>query len=370
MRRTGVQGCLQAALASLTALVFALVVPREAGAVSVYDKDGFTLDLGLRLQPRMELERAPRVGGGTDWQRDFLVRRSRLKAKGKMQGATFNLEWKIDQTDQIGVTPAASLENGYIQYPLCTGVDLRAGLYDQPFSRDRLTSDSRQLAVDRGAVSNVPDALGLADNVVGFEFLGSLRGGHTGYAVGLFDNRRFDGRLQDVPMVVGRLDLNFGMTKDVFQDAHFGNDKWYSLGVDGSYQGSIEAPPPSTADNGSNAAAGIDGMIDLPAGPRRIFAKAELNAIRTEPPAGGNRVDTTVWMVGMGVLLNQKLQPIVRFDRVRLDDSVGGGSRNITYVGANLYQNGHSLKIQGDVRFEAGTNESVDGARLQGQVDF
>jgi hypothetical protein len=44
--------------------------------------------------------------------------------------------------------------------------------------------------------------------------------------------------------------------------------------------------------------------------------------------------------------------------------------RDITYVGANLYQKGHSLKIQGDVRFQSGTNESVDGARLQAQIDF
>ena len=213
-----------------------------------------------------------------------------------------------------------------------------------------------------------PDALGLADNVVGFEFLGKVSGGRTEFAVGLFDNRRINGAFQDIPMVVGRLDFNLGATKDVFQDAHFGTDRWYSLGVNGSYQGSIEDA--TGADNGSNAAGGVDGMIDVPTGPGRLLMKGEINAIRSEPPAGGNRLDTTVWMVGAGLLLNEKFQPIIRFDRVRLDDAAGGGTRNITYVGANFYQNGHNLKIQGDVRLEGGTNESVDGVRLQGQIDY
>ena len=117
--------------------------------------------------------------------------------------------------------------------------------------------------------------------------------------------------------------------------------------------------------------AGVDGMIDVPAGPSRLLARGEFNTIQLKDPAGGNSVDTRMWMAGLGILLfHQRFQPIVRFDQVLLDDAVGGGSRNITYAGANFYQDGHKLKVQGDIRFEAGTQYAVDGGRLQAQVDF
>ena len=44
---------------ALLGFLFMMLMPAAARAVGVFDKDGFTLDLGLRLQPRMELERLP-----------------------------------------------------------------------------------------------------------------------------------------------------------------------------------------------------------------------------------------------------------------------------------------------------------------------
>lgn len=346
-----------------------LLASRAEGGLDVFESDDFSLQLGLRMQPRWELERVSASGSGKEWQRDFLIRRARLKANGKVHGANYLFEWKIDGTDRINGTPTAAVENAYIQYPLGGGVEMRAGLYDQPFSRERLTSDSKQLAVDRAAVSDVPDKLGLADNAVGFHFLGKVRGGRAEYALGLFDNRMIPGGFQDSPMVVGRVDLNFGSTESIFEDTHFGDESWYSVGLDGSYQGSIEDS--TGADEGTNRALGIDGMIDVPFGSERLFVRSEVNLIRTVAPGGGNAVDTSVWMVGLGFLiLKQRFQPMVRFDQIRLDDAVGGGTRDITYVGANFYQKGHNLKVQGDVRFEGGTGELVDGVRLQSQVDF
>ena len=335
--------------------------------VKVFDSPDQTLELGMRLQPRIEFERVP-TAGGSESRRDFLMRRARLKANGKMQTATYGFEWKIDGTDQFGASPSAQVENAWIQYPVGR-VELKAGLYDQPFSRDRLTSDSKQLAVDRGEVSNVPDALGLADNVVGLQVSGKVREGHVQYTAGLFDNRFIAAGQQDIPMAVGRLDLNFGSSKDVFQDAHFGTDRWCSLGLDGSFQGSIENA--TGADDSSNAAGGIDGMIDVPVGKARLLVKGEMNAIRTELHGGSAQHNSTVRMLGVGVLLlDQRLQPFVRFDQVRGDRWARGGTQDITYVGANFYQKGHSLKVQGDVRLQAGTADPVDGARLQAQVDF
>jgi phosphate-selective porin O/P len=351
----------------LTVACTLLAAPDVRGAVIVFEKEDFSLALGLRIQPRMELDRA---AGETEWRRDFLVRRTRIAAQGKMLEAQYKIEWKIDNTDRLNpATPSAQLENGYIQYPLGAGVELRAGLYDLPYSRDLLTSDSKHLAVDRGAVSSVPSALGLVDNGVGFQLMGNVRGGRAQYAVGLFDNRTIPQAFQDFPMLVGRLDLNFGSTQNIFMDAHFGDESWYSLGINGSYQGGLEDG--TGADDGSNGMAGIDGMIDVPAGFGRLFARAEANAIQTEDATGADAIDTSILMAGAGLLvLEQRLQPMVRFDHVRLDDSAGGGTTDITHMGANWYQKQHNLKVQADVRFESGTGESVDGVRLQGQIDF
>ena len=90
-----------------------------------------------------------------------------------------------------------------------------------------------------------------------------------------------------------------------------------------------------------------------------------------DPAGPGASVDTRTWMVGAGLLvLQDRLQPFIRFDEVRLDALAGGGIRDITYLGLNLYRKGHSLKFQGDLRFEANTSEPVDGMRLQAQLDF
>ena len=360
----------------LTALI-AVACARPGSAVTVFEEEGFTLGLGLRLQPRMELEREAGADGA-EWRRDFLLRRARLSASGKIQGVGYKMEWKIDGTDQVagssqtalGSLPSAQLENGYLQYPLSKSVEVRAGLYDIPYSRDRLTSDSQQLAVDRGAVSNVPNTLGLVDNGVGLHVIGKAAGGRAEYAVGLFDNRTIPTRLQDVPMLVGRLDLNFGSTKDIFMDAHFGEEKWYSLGVNGSFQGGIESDT-SNANEGSYAAVGVDGMIDVPMGSSRFFARSEVNSISITSPVGGDAITTTTLMAGVGILMfEQRIQPMLRYDQVRRDEAVGGGTQNITYVGGTFFQRKHNLKIQTDLRFESGTTESLDGGRLQAQVNY
>ncbi len=350
-----------------------MVLPVTAHAgVKVFDSPDHTLELGMRLQQRLEYETStPAPGGTTDGRRDFMVRRARLKANGKMQGVAYGFEWKIDGTDQTGSTPTAAVENAWFQYPLNgAALELKAGLYDAPFSRDLLTSDSRQLAVDRGEASAVPSAIGLVDNVVGFQLMGKTKDSKVSYIVGLFDNRTIAAAQQDVPMVAGRLEMNLASTKDVYQDAHFGTDRWYSFAVNGSYQGGIENPV-TGLDDSTHAAAGVDGMVDIPFGKCRLLGVGELNAIRVERSVGNTEYNSTVKMIGVGVLFNDRIQPFIRFDQVRSDAlAPRGGRRDITYVGANFYQRGHSLKIQGDVRMQAGTDDPVDGARLQAQMDF
>lgn len=359
-----------AARGTIASLFLALLPAVAAAGVLVFESPdkSHTLELGMRLQPRMEFENVSTANGSTDVRRDFMIRRARLKANGKMQGVTFGFEWKLDNTDQFGAVSTAAVENAWLQYPLGGGFDLRAGLYDQPFSRDLLTSDSKQLAVDRGEVSNVPSALGLADNIVGFSLYGKSKSGKLIYTAGLFDNRFILANRQDMPMVGGRIDWNLGSTKDVYQDAHFGEDKWYSIGVNGSVQSGIENA--AGLDDSSHTAGGVDAMMDVPFRNTRVIIRGEMNAVRAERIGTGEN-NTTVKMIGLGILMmKQRFQPFIRFDQQRGDPFVRGGRTDITYVGANVYQRGHSLKIQGDLRMQAGTNAPVDGGRLQAQIDW
>jgi hypothetical protein len=349
--------------------VLALTPDAVFAGYDIYEKDDQKLEIGMRLQPRMEYSRTAASGGGTEWLRDYMIRRARLKLNGKMQGVSFGFEWKIDGTDQNGVTPTAAVENAWMEYPLNKSLAVRAGLYDAPFSRDLLTSDSKQLAVDRGAVSAVPSTFGLVDNVVGFDLRGKTKSGRAQYVVGLYDNRTIPARRQDIPMLIGRVDLNLGSTKDIYQDAHFGTDKWYCLGINGQVQSSIDGPG-FTADSTSNEAAGVDGMIDVPMGRGRFFARGEINAIRQVVMGPAADRNSTIWMLGGGYLVKEKLQPFVRFDRIQGDTPIGGTPRDITYAGANFYQKKHNLKLQGDLQFVSGTGQSLDGGRLQAQIDF
>jgi len=371
-------------LLALAGLAAVITPPADAG-ITVFDGEDVTMELGLRLQPRIVVARGVEAfGGGPEWQRDFLVRRSRIKIGGKVYGVSYGLEWRLDGTGlNAGIAappPISGLENGWIQWPI-TGPELqvKAGLYDQPFSRDRLTSDSKQMVVDRSLVSGVPNALGMADNAIGVDLRGKIDGGRYTYVAGVYDNRTIWSALQNkMPMLVGRIDFNYGETGNVYRDAHFGDGSWYCLGVNGSYQSGLKAyvdeDDPSqglAGDDGKNAAFGVDGMVDFPAGPGRLMGRAEFNTISIEAPGSGTSVTTNVWMVGGGYLVwEQRLQPTIRFDQIIADDKEGGAKTNATFVGLNWYERGHNLKVQADVAFVSGTGDSFDGGRAQVQLDF
>jgi hypothetical protein len=363
------------------------IEPPDPPKVTVVDTEDFVLKVGMRMQPRLSFSKGLSADESeVVWRRDFMIARSRLKLAGKMANAKFSFEWRFDGTGRgaglVNEALATAVENMYIQWPLAgPEFQVRAGLYDQPFSRDRLTSDSKQMGVDRGIVSGTASFLGMADNVIGVDLRGSVADGRYWYAVGVFDNRTIEGPLQNqMPMIVGRVDLNLGSSKNVYRDAHFGDDSWYSIGGNFNYQSKLEDDAGN--DEGENSAFGFDGMIDVPVNEMRVLVRGEVNSIGVKAPTGGDTVRNNVWMLGGGWLFwDQRLQAIVRFDQILtkeeglipdlpfLEDIIDG-SGNIMMVGLNLYQMGHNLKIQGDLSFASGTGDSVDRGRLQAQIDF
>ena len=101
------------------------------------------------------------------------------------------------------------------------------------------------------------------------------------------------------------------------------------------------------------------------------MVRGEINAVRIEATGAATDKNSTIRMIGAGYLMmKDHLQPFVRFDQIRGDAPIGGVERDITYAGANFYQKGHGLKVQGDLQFVSGNGESLDGGRLQAQIDF
>src|SRR5262245_49965401 len=146
-----------------------------------------TFKPGMRLQTRYAHD------GGTN-NNDISLFRFRLKASGEAWKAKYGLEMKIDGTGRTGVSPNAAVENAWLDYTFVPEYLVgRAGLYDVPFSRDALTSDSKLLFMDRSLIKDALTGFGLADNGIGVMARGRPLGGHLEYDVGAFNNDRFDG---------------------------------------------------------------------------------------------------------------------------------------------------------------------------------
>lgn len=158
---------------------------------------------GVRVQVRY-------LHDGATKNNDIAVQRFRMKGAGQAWKARYGLELKIDNTGRTGASPSAAVENGWIEYSPLTALTTRAGLYDVPFSRDALTSDSKLLFMDRSLIKDALTGFGLADNGIGGMAYGRPLGGHVEYALGVFNNDRFDGlgtagRRSGSVMPVGRI---------------------------------------------------------------------------------------------------------------------------------------------------------------------
>ncbi len=349
----------------------AVVAPSGAFAdATVYKDDNFQLNVAGRLQPRFETDKVPLKTGGMDTQNQFFIRRTRLQVNGKVLKCFFKIHWKLDNVNQIGKTSSAQAEDAYIECPLAGDLlGVRVGLYDMPFSRDLLVSDEKQIATDRGMVSDMPSSLGLADNTYGITLYGKAIN-HLEYRAGIYDNRTVAQEDQDVPTVAARVDYNFLSSKGVFDDVHWGDDKYLSIGIDGVY-GIGTTRPHSTTPAAVPRGFGFDAMVDLPLGPGRIFAAAEINRIYSGPKYLAGQKITTVWMVKAGYLIHDHFEPFIRVDQAHTFSAGKVTEIAEPEIGLDYFMFHHTLQFQLDVmkRFPD-TGAAIDRLRLGAQVYF
>ena len=322
-----------------------------------------TFTPGLRIQPRY-------IYDAENANNDFLIRRFRLKAKGEVFDiGYYGTELKVDNVGRYEADPKAQVENAWVHFPIFDDdFGFRAGLYDLPFSRDALTSDSRLLFMDRSLIKEALTGLGLADNTIGLMAYGRPREGHIEYAFGLFDNEAFEKvgvagvRQSDELMPAGRLSLHLldpnGSYAD-YQGSYIGEGQMLSVGANAAHLGD--------AIDGANefdiTAWGTD--VFFCSGP--YTAQAEFDWF-TEA-GGGATGDITGdgWYAQAGWLFCCPWELAARYQELNFD---GQDRLQWTSIGLNYYFRKHNLKVQTDYTFRQGGVLDEDLFQVQLQLDY
>jgi hypothetical protein len=322
-------------------------VPDLAKGILIATNEGdLTFKPGLRIQPRYMFD------SGND-NNDFFIRRFRLKGAGSAYGvAKYGAELKIDNEGRFGVSPGARVENAWLDFPVVDDLCyLRAGLYDLPFSRDALTSDSKLLFMDRTLIKEQLTAVGMADNTIGLMLHGRPNCGQFEYAFGIFDNDQFERfgatgtRESDQLMPAGRFVWNLWdpMTPlDGYADymeSYLGKGERLEIGVNAAYLGDA-----------------VDGAttFDLAAWGVDLFANSGHFTFQTEYDqiienvAGAADIIADGWYVQWGYLFdpcNPCAEFCVRYEEL---DPIIGERLEWVRIGFNFYIREHNLKIQTD----------------------
>lgn len=326
---------------------------------------GLTLQLGLRVQPRYIYDEETNNN-------DMMIRRTRLKAKGDAyEKVKYYLEWKIDNVGQEGKTATAKVEGAFIEYLYNPFLNIRAGIYDAPFSRDALTSDAKLLLMDRSLIYEELLRHGLADNTYGLLLYGRPYDGFIEYSFGLFDSDVYDNNTNEL-MWGGRFVINlFDRPKVGYADymgSYIGEGKRLSIGANYERLANITV-------SGNEFDLSAWGM-DIFGNYGRFTLQSEYDRFEKDFVTQGD-VKGYGWYVQGGYLLpleyrGTRFEIALRYQLLEPDTRTSGDKKRWTALGLNSYLNGHNLKLQMDYTFKDEEGQGVDNNTfmLQGQIEF
>lgn len=337
---------------------------------SLDDCGEITFKPGLRVQTRYSYD-------SIDNNNDMYIRRFRLKAGGMAFNiAKYYLELKIDKEGYFNEEPRGRVENAWLDFtlPKCLGY-LRAGLYDVPFSRNALTSDSKLLFMDRSLIKFALTKLGIVDNTVGVMLHGRPYGAHIEYAFGVFDNFEFD-RIKesrrvhsDQLMPAGRLVVNFlepNCPHDGYADykgSYICKGHRLAIGTNAACIGDVEY----FERNFNLYAWGIDLFYNW----YRLTFQAEYDQYIEK---GRHETSTRTgygWYAQAGYLVWGPVELAARYQELDSEIYHENGKLRWTSIGMNIYIRQHNLKIQTDYTFR---RDRPDGNshiyQLQLQLDY
>jgi hypothetical protein len=359
---------------------------------------------GITFKPGFRVQGQYRYGDASDHL--FRIRRFRMKGSGKLFGiAKYGAELRVDGTGNtripgvVGVPTAnIGVENAWVEFTKLDDVKARFGLYDIPYSRSNLTSDSKLLFQDRSIIRGLLSGVGLSDNTIGALFHGRPFGGRFEYATGVFQNDNF----KQLPTTSARLVLNLldppkqGGYAD-YRGSYIGEGRRLAISANGAYTPNVTDLNPALPGvppglNYDLYAFGSD--IFFNTGPFTL--QAEYSWFKKDTgstgPAGAADYVTQGGYVQAGLLLGpvfgvekgasasilNSIELAARYQDV--DDETPAvfsgpvrGRAQWTSVGLNYYIRGHNLKVQTDYTFkDSNFFGSADRHlfQLQLQLDF
>jgi phosphate-selective porin len=341
---------------------YLVVLPTDCGPI--------TFKPGLRIQPRY-------IYDDLNDNNDFLIQRFRLKAGGDIfDWITYYTELKIDGTSRFGVDPKAAMENAWMDFELADEETyLRFGLYDIPFSRDALTSDSKLLFMDRSLIKDSLTGIGFADNTVGLMLHGRPFDGRYEYAFGIFDNVVFE-RIgaaglseTDHLMPAGRIAVNLldpatppGGYGD-YKGSYLGKGQRLAVGANAVNLNEI------TRDGGATYFDATAWGVDVFYNYLRFVFQAEYDWFILDGPPDNVRGDG--WYAQAGYMLTNCWEAAVRHQQLDPDDLVGDDQLRWTSIGLNYYLWDHNVKIQTDYTFKDETDRVANNVfQVQLQLDY
>jgi hypothetical protein len=354
-------------------------IPDLAKGILIASNNGdLTFKPGVRIQPRYMYD------SGSD-NNDFFIRRFRLKGGGSAYGiAKYGVELKIDNEGRYGVNPAARAENAWLDFPIdhCDTIFLRAGLYDLPFSRDALTSDSKLLFMDRTLIKEQLTAVGMADNTFGLMLHSRPHGAHFEYAFGIFDSDVFERtvgfgvtpipRESDELMPAGRFVVSLLdplPSPDGYADyleSYLGKGQRLEIGVNAAHLGHVTDTLVSVTDDFDLTAWGVDLFAN--SGPWTF--QTEYDQI-IENISGAADVTADGWYVQGGYIFHYDdpfiAEFAVRYEQLDPTPIFSDETFEWVRVGFNFYIREHNLKVQTDYCFRSGNELN---AALPGGLGF
>ena len=344
-------------------------LPAQAQALNPDGTGNITFRPGLRIQPHYTFDNA-------NSREDFFIARTRLKGAGEVfDVARYFAEVKLDNVGRLGKEVNVQVENAWLDFAVNPDLGIRAGLYDAPFSRNALTSDSKLLFMDRSQIKDALTALGLADNTIGVLLYGRPWGGRFEYSAGIFDDLQFKqsttptAKRAEGAMSTGRLVFNLldpakpGGYAD-YQSSYIGRGQRLSIGANGA----LLRKAHEGVDDFDLTAMGADLFFNSGA----FTFEAEYDRF-TENNKGQNPSKTGEgWYIQGGYLFHRSLELALRHQELDPDKSVSGNRSRWISVGLNIYLHEHNLKIQTDYTFKREQEIQIknDVFQVQLQVDF
>ncbi|MEM6553028.1 MAG: porin [Planctomycetota bacterium] len=320
----------------------------------------FSMTFGGQMQFRYVAEIQSDASNGDDADSGFQVRRTKLKIGGKVYDDWgYDIVFSADRGDG-----AIDLKDFIITRKLGE-VTIKLGKFKLPFLREELLSSSRQLAVDRGLSTEFftldrSEQIQVSYSADAFKIVVSVSDG--------LDEEYSDQGSDPVEIAItARADFkvfgDWGQMKDFV--AWLGDEEaGLFIGIAVHFQ----AGDGNNGDNSSEAEANYTAWtIDVLYETNGLSIMAAYMGGTVEVDDGATIAtgtadrDPMAFLVQVGYMVTEKIQPFARFDHIDADLATTEDIQAVT-LGVNYFIEKHKIKLTGDVVWVFAGDLSTPGA--------